>query len=337
MSRRSGFFYNYMSCIEEKRYCERPDAVVSILGQNPAYEEMTARFAERFNVNVSSELCQPRLAASEDVDEVRLARVLQLALYVVAAEALRERNSIRFAAGYSYGYAAAFVQAGLLTLEQVLDRVFPALRPYGEDNLAAWRNNQLRSMVVADFDDTQIGHYVCDLLEQRFERVRVKDLRLPYALQVVGHPEDVEALRALIFSERPGAQRYSTPIIRSDSAHSDGYRYPGVLAALRSLAFGTADIDVYFHVGEPIRAHCAPCDPGGALLVAMMSPLSMGTVYKQLLPGPTRLIMFGSRRVSRFVLFGAPAPDDSQVRYFHWESLLLGDDAELIFAPGERW
>jgi hypothetical protein len=334
---RSGFFYNYMSCIEEKRYCEHPAAVVSVLRHNPVYEALVGSVAERFRVDVSDELCQPMLVTSADVDGRRMARVLQLALYVVAADEIRKRTSIDFAAGYSYGYAAAFVQAKLLTLQQVLDGVLPALKRYSEDNLATWREDELRSMVIADFDDAQIGRYVCDLLEQRFERIRVKDLRLPHALQVVGPANDVEALRAWIFSDRPGTRRHSTPIIRSDSAHADGYRYPGALAAFRSLPFGTADCDVYFHAGEPLRAGFVPVDPGGALFAAMMSPLSMGTVYKQLLRGPTQLVMLGSRRVSRFVFFGAPTRADSPIRHLHWESLLLGDKAELAVHRGERW
>lgn len=337
MRRRTGFFYNYMSCIEEKRYCELPTAVVSVLSQSPAYAELSESFAERFGIDVSAELCQPRLATSENVDERRTARVLQLALYVLAAEVIRQRIPGDFAVGYSYGYAAAYVQTKLLTLEQILDGVFPALKRYSEDNLAAWRNDELRSTVIVDFDDAQIGRYVCDLLEHRFERIRVKDLRLPHALQVVGPASDVETLRTLVFSERPGARQHSTPVIRSDSAHFDGYRYSGALAAFRSLAFGTADLDVYFHLGEPVRAGFVSSDAGGALLAAMMSPLSMGTVYKLLLGEATQLIMFGSRRVSRFALFGAPAPTDSPIQYLHWEPLLLGREAELSFAHGDRW
>ena len=317
-------FIGYMSCIEEGRYCDEPKAILDVAMQElgPEATQIASLYAEQYGLNLFDELCRPTLLTSGDLDKIRMARMAQILLYTLAGELLKIRFHLGSVSGYSLGYFPAFMLAGLLSVKDVLEVVAPASRGYAADNRKAWEEGRLFSSFLYCPGEPEFFDAVSTVIDLGACDLTVKDARPPYSLQVVGTHTQLVALRDNAFKQFPAAARYSTSIIRSDSAHVDPKRYCDTERIYNGIAFNDSSACLITHIDGPIPAGPAPAFTGSMLFRAQHAGMNMSRVNSALARRTGPVVLIGSKRVSKFAFYGMHDRLFPQPHHF-WEDTLL--------------
>lgn len=319
-----GVFVNYMSCVEEGRYCEYPDAVLSKLAEctSPSVTSGLEAFESVYGRSFQQEIVEPRLLIRSDLDTLRAGRAAQQLLYWYAVEHLKMTHQICYLAGYSMGYTVAFMAAGALTAKTLLSDVMPANRVYAADNFAALQDGGLSSAFLYCPTNLRFNETVKVLMQTAHPDVRVKDDRPPYSLQIAGPAKSVRALRATVLTRFPEAAATSAESIASDSAHLTPERYRQLEQRFKELALSRLLVDVVTHLNGTLTPSDRPPALGAALFNALQGRMNMSAVNDVAKDRELPLVLFGSKRVNRFAFHGFGDTAFS-LPTFSWEDLLL--------------
>jgi hypothetical protein len=324
MTSRVGVFINYMSCIEERRYCKDLDAVLDVLGtgRSRAIEMVAEVYQRAYGAPLFDDLRQPPPRVHASLDAIRRARAAQLMLYICAVDLIGREHRLAWLGGYSLGYGGVFVIAGMLSLDDLLLQVLPIIRPYSEDNLRRWNAADLRSIFLYAPGASRFNDDAKAVIARRYPAIRVKDDRPPFALQVAGTESELVKLRRDMLDRYPAAIAASTDIIRCDSAHLHPERYAAIADSLDAIRFRAAACDILTHRDGVLRGDLAAIAGGGALFRSIHAPLRMSSIVERMVPYRAPVILVGSERVSRFAFYGF-GDALSDCTFYDWEDVLL--------------
>lgn len=319
-----GIFINYMSCIEESCYCEKPKDIIETLLSDEVSEIETAckAFESTYGRRWKDEIITPTLLMGSDLDTLRAGRAAQQILYWFAIEQLKKKYRISYLSGYSMGYTVAFMAANSLDVQSLLDEVLPANRAYALDNLTAWMEGSIASIFFYFPLSTEFNAAVKDLMLREFTGVKIKDDRPPYSLQVAGPIAQIQGLRDRVFTLFPQAATYSTQMTKSDSAHLTPEKYTTLLERFCRLPLNVPECDIITHVDGTLQAGRPHANLGAVLFNALQAPMRMESINMEARQRGCELVLVGSKRVNRFAFHGFGRNRFSS-RYFFWEDLLL--------------
>lgn len=322
--KRVGAFVNYMSCVEEGRYCEHPEAVLSKLAEcaSPSVSSDLAVFESVYGRSFQQEIIEPRLLIKSDLDTLRAGRAAQQLLYWYAVEHLKMTHQVSYLAGYSMGYTVAFMAAGALTTRTLISEVMPVNRIYAADNFAALQDGGLSSAFFSCPTNPRFNETVKVLMQTAHPDVKVKDDRPPYSLQTAGPTESVRALRATVLNRFPEAAENSSQSIASDSAHLTPERYVQLQQRFNLFTLSRLSMDVVTHLDGTLTPSDRPATLGAALFNALQGRMNMAAVNEAAKDRELPLVLFGSKRVNRFAFHGFGDTAFSLPTFF-WEDLLL--------------
>lgn len=319
-----GIFVNYMSCIEESRYCDNPRDIVSVLlcGGIPEIEAACKSFESIYGRKWEDEILAPTLLRESDLDALRAGRAAQQLLYWFAIENLKMKYKISYLSGYSMGYTVAFMAAKSLNAQTLLNELLPANRTYALDNLSTWMEGSLASTFLYSPSHAEFNAKVKGLISREFTELKVKDDRPPYSLQVAGPIAQLRGLRDRVLTLFPQAATHSTQLIKSDSAHLTPEKYTALLESFCRLPLHIPELDIITHVDGTLEAGRPHANLGAVLFNALQAPMRMESINTQARQRGCELVLIGSKRVNRFAFHGFGGNRFSS-RYFFWEDLLL--------------
>jgi hypothetical protein len=324
MTSQVGVFINYMSCIEERRYCKDLDGVLHVLraSSSRAVRAVADVYERAYSAPLFDDLRQPPPRVHASLDTIRRARAAQLMLYICAVDVIAREHRLAWMGGYSLGYCGVFVIAGMLSLDDLLFQVLPIIRPYSEDNLRRWNTADLRSIFLYAPGEPRFNDDAKAVIARKLPSIRVKDDRPPYALQVAGPESELIKLRREMLDRYPAAVSASTDIIRCDAAHLHPERYAALAENLDTVRFRAAACDILTHRDGVLRGDLAAVAAGGALFRSILAPLRMSSIVERMQPYRAPVILVGSERTSRFAFYGfGDALSDST--FYDWEDVLL--------------
>ncbi|MFT4100995.1 MAG: hypothetical protein QM674_08155 [Burkholderiaceae bacterium] len=328
-------FVSYLSCVEERRYCEHPEEICEVLLEEelPLFKEALHIYEECYATSWQKEVLKGELLQSKGFEVLRQAKAVQLVLYFGATEYLTKKFNIRQLSGYSIGYAAVFAAVETMKPRDLLN-ILPINRDYALNNIKIWETGEYHSILLCSYDNAQFSREIRELVTLFLPKILVRDDRHPYAVQCVGSRSELEHLRDLVFA-RFEAETTSSSIIKADGSHLWQEKYPAIREVFESFSFSAPKIEISTHVDGILKSGMSALEAGRVLFNCVQAPLSMGTVNERLRGLDLPVLYVGSERTARFVFYGF-GPAKFAKPCFHWEqSILTGTMEHSMSLPQE--
>ena len=185
---------------------------------------------------------------------------------------------------------------------------------------------ELHSKLFCSYASDDFSSFVARAGSDAGLNLKLKDDREPYAIQLAGSNAALGRLACIVGNVHPGFETTSTRIFPTDAGHTNPEDYYDVRDAFSLLQMRPPRFEIMTHTDGAINRHVGAVPLSTVLFNTLCAPLSTGKVNRYLQSVSYPIIYLGSRQSARFVFYGF-GPSKFSSPCYHWEDVLLSDDA----------